>query len=202
MLPPITVHNLAQMMKSSSSYRTITFPIDFQALNAQGYPETQTPSSSSSSDHFPSSIPRKNRSPFPPPLPRGLALPLLLSPKRAALGQARLAASGLAQHGGAAAADDDGLRVREDGRDGEAAGAFDVHEEGAGGGDEHLGGNDVSLGLTGEGVGSGCMRNGILGRGRERRGRALSLCLRSSACGVGLRRSTARTCHAEVSVSH
>jgi len=30
------------------------------------------------------------------------------------------------------------LGVREDGRDGEAAGAFDVHEEGAGDGDEGL----------------------------------------------------------------
>lgn len=63
---------------------------------------------------------------------------VLLPPEGAPLGQARLAAGGLAQHGGAAAADDDGLGVREDGRDGEAAGALDVHEEGAGRGDEHL----------------------------------------------------------------
>lgn len=42
------------------------------------------------------------------------------------------------------------------------------------------------------------MKDGILVRNREE-GNTLSLCLRSSACGVGLRRSTARTCHAEVS---
>lgn len=67
----------------------------------------------------------------------------LLPPKRASLGQAGLPARGLAQHGAASPADDDGLGVREDGRDGEAAGAFDVHEEGARGGDELLcqGGN-------------------------------------------------------------
>ena len=62
----------------------------------------------------------------------------LLPPERAALRQPRLATRRLAQHGRAAAADDDGLGVREDGRDGEAAGAFDVHEEGARGGHEGL----------------------------------------------------------------
>lgn len=44
----------------------------------------------------------------------------------------------MAQHGRAAAADDDGLCVREDGCDGEAAGALDVHEEGAWDGYEGL----------------------------------------------------------------
>lgn len=56
----------------------------------------------------------------------------LLPPERAALGETGLATRGLAEDRGAALADDDGLRVREDGRDGEAAGALDVHEEGAG----------------------------------------------------------------------
>ena len=62
----------------------------------------------------------------------------LLPPKRASLRQTSFSTSRLAQNGRAAAADDDGLGVREDGRDGEAAGAFDVHEEGAGGGHESL----------------------------------------------------------------
>ncbi len=62
----------------------------------------------------------------------------LLPPERAPLCEPRLAASGLAQHLRAAGADDDGLGVREDGRDGEAAGALDVHEEGAWAGDESL----------------------------------------------------------------
>lgn len=69
----------------------------------------------------------------------------LLPPKRTSLRQSRFPARRLAQHGAAAAADDDGLGVREDGGDGEAAGAFDVHEEGAGDGDE-------GLGLEGRGV--------------------------------------------------
>lgn len=56
----------------------------------------------------------------------------LLSPERAALGESRLATSGLAENGRAALADDDGLGVGEDGGDCEAAGALDVHEEGAG----------------------------------------------------------------------
>ena len=55
----------------------------------------------------------------------------LLSPERAALGQASLATGGLAEDGCAALADDNGLCVREDGGDGEAAGALDVHEEGS-----------------------------------------------------------------------
>jgi len=53
----------------------------------------------------------------------------LLSSERAAFGQACLSAGWLAEDGRAAGADDDGVCVREDGGDGEAAGAFDVHEE-------------------------------------------------------------------------
>ena len=52
-----------------------------------------------------------------------------LAPECAALDEARLAASGLAEDGGAADAHDDRLRVREDRRDLVAAGALDVHEE-------------------------------------------------------------------------
>lgn len=63
----------------------------------------------------------------------------LLPPERAPLRQPRLTARRLAQHGRATAADDDGLGVRKDGRDGEAAGTLDVHEEGARGGHEGLG---------------------------------------------------------------
>jgi len=62
----------------------------------------------------------------------------LLSSERAALGQTGLATCGLAEHGRAAGADDDGLCVREDGGDGEAAGALDIHEEGAGSWDKVL----------------------------------------------------------------
>ena len=51
-----------------------------------------------------------------------------LSPERAALGEAGLSASGSAQDGRAAWAVDNSLRVREDGRDVEAALALDVHE--------------------------------------------------------------------------
>ena len=46
-------------------------------------------------------------------------------------------------------ADDDGLGVREDGGDGEAAGALDIHEEGAGSG--HKGLELVLLGLGSRG---------------------------------------------------
>lgn len=56
----------------------------------------------------------------------------LLPSERAALSQASLATGGLAKHSCAALADDDGLGVGENGGDGEAAGALDVHEEGAG----------------------------------------------------------------------
>lgn len=57
----------------------------------------------------------------------------LLAAERAALGEASLTTGGLAKDSGAALADDDGLGVGEDSGDGEAAGALDVHEEGAGG---------------------------------------------------------------------
>lgn len=63
----------------------------------------------------------------------------LLSPERAALGKTGLATGGLAEDLRAAGADDDGLCVREDGGDGEAAGALDVHEEGAWAWDKGLG---------------------------------------------------------------
>lgn len=56
----------------------------------------------------------------------------LLSPERAALSEPGLATGGLAEDSRAASADDDGLGVREDGGDSEAAGALDVHKEGAG----------------------------------------------------------------------
>jgi hypothetical protein len=62
----------------------------------------------------------------------------LLSAERAALGQAGLTTGRLAKDLGAAGADNDGLGVREDGGDGEATGALDVHEEGARAGDKHL----------------------------------------------------------------
>jgi hypothetical protein len=62
----------------------------------------------------------------------------LLSAERAALSKTGLATGGLAEDLGAAGADDDGLGVREDGGDGEAAGALDVHEEGAGAGHKGL----------------------------------------------------------------
>ena len=55
----------------------------------------------------------------------------LLSPERAALSEPGLATGGLAEDGRASGADDDGLGVRENGGDGEAAGALNVHEEGA-----------------------------------------------------------------------
>lgn len=62
----------------------------------------------------------------------------LLPPERASLGQSSLTTGGLAENGRAAGADDDGLGVREDGGDVEAAGALNVHEEGAGGGHKGL----------------------------------------------------------------
>lgn len=72
------------------------------------------------------------------PLPSVARWCSLLPPERAALCQPRLTTGGLAQDLGAAGADDDGLGVGEDGGDGEAAGALDVHEEGARAGDEGL----------------------------------------------------------------
>ena len=62
----------------------------------------------------------------------------LLPAERAALSKTGLATGGLAEDLGAAGADDDGLGVREDGGDGEAAGALDVHEEGSGAGHKGL----------------------------------------------------------------
>ena len=64
----------------------------------------------------------------------------LLPAERAALGKTGLATGGLAEDLGAAGADDDSLGVREDSGDGEAAGALDVHEEGAGTGHKGLSG--------------------------------------------------------------
>merc|ERR1719420_2746978 len=60
-----------------------------------------------------------------PETPALVALPA----EGAALGEARAPARRLAQDGGAGPADDDRLRVREDGRDVEAPLALDVHEE-------------------------------------------------------------------------
>jgi hypothetical protein len=62
----------------------------------------------------------------------------LLPPERASFGQPRLTTGRLAQHLRAAGALYDGLGVREDGRDCEAAGALYVHEEGAWAGYEGL----------------------------------------------------------------
>lgn len=56
----------------------------------------------------------------------------LLPSERAALSQSCLTTGGLAENGGASLADDNGLGVREDSGDGEAAGALDIHEEGSG----------------------------------------------------------------------
>jgi hypothetical protein len=66
--------------------------------------------------------------------------------------------------------------VREDGGDCEAAGALDVHEEGSWTWDESLHPLNQRLVIS-----------------LRWNSRTLSLCLRASACGVGLRRSTART---------
>ena len=77
--------------------------------------------------------------------------------------------------------------MREDRRDGEAAGAFDVHEEGAGGGHECL-----SKGMC-ELCPACLFAKGMVVVVVVVRELTLSLCLRASACGVGLRRSTART---------
>jgi hypothetical protein len=62
----------------------------------------------------------------------------LLSSEGAALGQACFSTGRLAKDGRAAGADDDGLCVREDSRDCEAAGALDVHEERSGSRDKVL----------------------------------------------------------------
>lgn len=57
---------------------------------------------------------------------------MLLSSEGASFCEARLAARGLAQHGGAAHAEHHGLRVAEHGGDLIAAWALDVHEVGVG----------------------------------------------------------------------
>ena len=62
----------------------------------------------------------------------------LLPPERAPFRQPRFPSRRLTQYGRASSADDDGLGVRENGGDGEAAGALDVHEEGTRGGHEGL----------------------------------------------------------------
>lgn len=62
----------------------------------------------------------------------------LLSSERAALSESGLTTGRLAQNSCATLADNNGLGVREDGGDGEASGALDVHEEGAGSGDQSL----------------------------------------------------------------
>merc|ERR1712048_296236 len=76
--------------------------------------------------HHHRKTPRCNRH-RPTPLSRRL-----LSAERAALGEAGLTTGGLAEDRRAAGAHNDGLGVREDGGDVEAAGALDVHEEGTG----------------------------------------------------------------------
>jgi hypothetical protein len=55
----------------------------------------------------------------------------LLSSERATLGESGLSSCWLAENGGATSADDDSLCVGEDGGDGEAAWALDIHEEGS-----------------------------------------------------------------------
>ena len=56
----------------------------------------------------------------------------LLPAERATLSQTGLATGGLAKDSRAAGADNDSLGVGENGGDGKAAGALDVHEEGPG----------------------------------------------------------------------
>jgi hypothetical protein len=53
----------------------------------------------------------------------------LLSSEGAALGESGLSTGRLAENGCATLADDDSLGVREDGGDGEATRALDIHEE-------------------------------------------------------------------------
>jgi hypothetical protein len=68
----------------------------------------------------------------------------LLSSEGAALCETGLSASRLAEDGRAASADDDGLCVREDSGDCEAARALDIHEEGSRGRDKVLDGRSAS----------------------------------------------------------
>ena len=72
----------------------------------------------------------------------------LLPPERAALSEPGLATGRLAEDSRAALADDDGLGVGEDGGDGEAAGALDVHEERARSRHKHLQLVSIIDGLT------------------------------------------------------
>lgn len=69
----------------------------------------------------------------------------LLSSERAALCETSLSSGRLAQNGRASSTDDNGLGVREDGGDGEAAGALDIHEEGSGSRYKGLAGQQVSI---------------------------------------------------------
>ncbi len=112
----------------------------------------------------------------------------LLPPERAALREPGLATGRLAEDGRAALADDDGLGVGENGGDGEAAGALDVHEEGAG--RRHKGLQAVSIIDPGT---DGVVVVVVVAVVVVVSGHTLSLCLRASAAGLGLRRSTART---------
>jgi hypothetical protein len=57
---------------------------------------------------------------------------LVFSAERGALCQTSLTTGGLAKHAGAGAAQDYGLSMREDGGDGEATWALDIHEVGVG----------------------------------------------------------------------
>lgn len=118
----------------------------------------------------------------------------LLPPERAALGESGLATGGLAEDRRAALADDDGLGVGEDGGDGEAAGALDVHEEGAGSRHERL----RRLVSMDKPISSSRLDFHQAWRAEPP---TLSLCLRASAAGLGLRRSTARTWKMQPSAS-
>jgi hypothetical protein len=62
----------------------------------------------------------------------------LLSSEGAAFGESSLSTGRLAQNGRTSSADDDCLGVREDGGDGEAAWALDIHEERSGSWDKVL----------------------------------------------------------------
>jgi hypothetical protein len=63
---------------------------------------------------------------------RKVEVTCLLSSERAAFSQSSLSTGRLAQDRRAAGADDNCLCMREDGCDGEAARALDIHEEGSG----------------------------------------------------------------------
>lgn len=82
----------------------------------------------------------------------------LLPSERAALCESCLTTGRLAEDGGAALADDNGLGVGEDGSDREAPGALHVHEEGAGGGHKGL---CCPVSVI-AGVGRGAMSSGLM----------------------------------------